>query len=131
MLFIPSSKNNGAASLKPGGQGGFTVPLTRLDDALDRLEIQHVDLLKIDIEGAEVQALRGAEKLLSGPDAPPVVCEVSEYGLTQMGSSKDELYDLMQGHGYTPTTISPVRRSNVSTDKAFYQYDALFTKLGT
>ncbi len=35
-----------------------------IDDLVDRQNLSRVDFIKIDIEGAELQALRGAEKTL-------------------------------------------------------------------
>ncbi len=122
-IFIPEA-NCGAATMRPGGQNGVTVPLVRMDEVVS----EKVDLLKIDIEGAEVAALRGANGLLSRPDAPTVICEVSEYSLRAMSSSHYELYDLMSSHGYIPQVISHIGRSNLSKDKVFFQYDVLFTK---
>jgi FkbM family methyltransferase len=60
-------KLSGMSSFKPGGVGyleGDTVeiPVRRLDDLLDG--DQEVDLLKIDVEGFEMEALRGAEGVL-------------------------------------------------------------------
>lgn len=122
-IFIPDA-NCGGATMRPGGQGGVTIPLVRMDDVVN----ERVDLLKIDIEGAEVAALRGAGDLLSRPDAPTVICEVSEYSLRAMGSSKDELFDIMVGHGYSAHIISSIRRSNLSRERVFFQYDVLFSK---
>lgn len=122
-IFIPDA-NCGAATMRPGGANGVTIPLVRMDDVVKG----KVDLLKIDIEGSEVAALRGATSLLSRPDAPAVICEVSEYSLRQMGNSHYELYDMMAKHCYIPTIISPIRRSNLIKDAVFFQYDVLFTK---
>ena len=52
----------------------------------------------------------------------------SEFSLRQLGSSKEELFELMKRYGYVAKIISPVRRSVASSDSVFFQYDALFTK---
>ena len=41
-----------------------TVPVITLDDYADRHGIQRVDIVKIDVEGSEVDALRGADRVL-------------------------------------------------------------------
>jgi hypothetical protein len=107
------------------GKDGITIPLVRMDDVVK----QKVDLLKIDVEGAEVAALRGAENVLSNCSA--VICEVSEYSLRAMGSSHYELYELMARHNFMPEVISPVGRSNLVKDQVFFQYDVLFVKEGS
>ncbi len=41
------------------------VTITTLENILPRLELEYIDLLKIDVEGAEVDVLRGAGQVLS------------------------------------------------------------------
>ena len=50
-----------------------TVPSIRLDDLADELKLEPPYLLKLDIQGAEVQALRGAKKVLRETNV--VICE--------------------------------------------------------
>jgi FkbM family methyltransferase len=57
------------------------VPAIRLDDVAETLG-RRVDLLKIDVEGAEKAALEGGESLLAAPDAPLVLLESFEIHAT-------------------------------------------------
>jgi FkbM family methyltransferase len=57
------------------------VPAVRLDDVSDSLG-RSVDLVKIDVEGAERAALEGGESLFSAPDAPLVLLESFEIDVT-------------------------------------------------
>lgn len=41
------------------------VPMTTLDEFVEQKQLQHVDFIKMDIEGAEERALRGAERVIS------------------------------------------------------------------
>ncbi len=69
----------GMHSLNPAGSdghGGETVPLLTLADYLDRHGIQTVDLLKLDIEGSELDALAGLGERLS--DVSVIVGEVHD-----------------------------------------------------
>jgi FkbM family methyltransferase len=65
----------GMHSLLIAGEGE-EVPLIALDDYLEREEIARVDLLKIDIEGSELQALRGLGPRIR--DVQVIVGEVHE-----------------------------------------------------
>lgn len=42
------------------GQAGVKVPLTTIDKMVDELKLERVDYIKMDIEGAEQRAIRGA-----------------------------------------------------------------------
>jgi FkbM family methyltransferase len=48
---------------EPAGEGGTAETVT-LDELVDRLELRRVDLLKLDVEGAELAALKGASRVL-------------------------------------------------------------------
>lgn len=60
-----------------------------------------VRAMKLDVEGAELDALRGAEALLAGSDGVPfVVAEINRGGLNAMGTSEEELRGWMDQRGY-------------------------------
>lgn len=54
------------------------VSMQRLEQLLRNEGIQHVDLLKIDVEGAELQVLEGATGYLRNHQIGTVICEVHE-----------------------------------------------------
>lgn len=62
-MFYSSSDNDTTASLCPEGEKSVktTIPIVALDSVVPDLEIF---LLKIDVEGAECEALRGATNVL-------------------------------------------------------------------
>lgn len=49
----------------PHSQAGPTVQLTTIDNLTSELKLQRVDFIKMDIEGAERQALRGAKETVA------------------------------------------------------------------
>lgn len=73
-----------------------------VDDYLSRHGIQHVDLIKIDVEGHELHALRGMRKLLGASDgkAPKLFIEVNEATLESAGTSMEEIFDELAKAGY-------------------------------
>ncbi len=92
-LYVPESSNSGLASLTPmAGAKSLEVPVITLDGFLRQHGIGRVDLIKMDIEGAEVMALEGGKELLSRPDAPDVIFEAHP------GS---EAAKWLADHGYT------------------------------
>jgi len=62
MDFTFSTINSGMGSLVLKDPRGATikVPLTRIDDEVEKLGLPRVDFIKMDIEGAEREALAGA-----------------------------------------------------------------------
>jgi FkbM family methyltransferase len=54
------------------------VNMTTLDDYLQETQIVSVDLVKIDVEGAELMVLQGAERLLTSPWQPIIICELND-----------------------------------------------------
>ena len=60
-----------------------------------------VDLVKIDIEGHELHALRGMPELLNANDNIVVLVEVRESFLVAGGASAGELFAFMSAHGFT------------------------------
>lgn len=76
------------------------VPCTTIDAYMSRFGIPKVDVLKIDVEGAESAVLRGAEKLLSGSHRPAIVIEYEETAQRRFGSSCAELTRFLIERGY-------------------------------
>jgi len=67
--------------------------------AIDTLNLDDCNLLKLDLEGAEVRALRGASKTLRRC-RPVVIVEVVERQLRRYGDTPEGLDRLLRAHGY-------------------------------
>lgn len=76
------------------------VPTVTLDEHVCRHGLTRVDVMKVDIEGAELMALRGGRALLSQDNAPLLILEVNPKTLAFSGSSVEELYGLLGEYGY-------------------------------
>jgi hypothetical protein len=57
------------------------------------------NLVKIDVEGAELMVLRGASKLLT-ETCPTIILAVHPYWLPT-GHSSQQIFDLLSSYGYT------------------------------
>lgn len=75
--FYSRGRASGAASLFAATAAGEaeTVPGTMLDTLAETEKLDGIDLIKLDVEGAEFAACRGMSRLLSGPRPPVVVFE--------------------------------------------------------
>ena len=66
ILYLSVTHHRGLHSISRDlGGPRITVPSARLDTVADSLDIDEIDLLKIDVEGAEPEVLDGATRLLS------------------------------------------------------------------
>jgi FkbM family methyltransferase len=86
--------------------GSVEVQASTLDDLSAEAGIERIDVLKIDIEGAETEAFRGAARLLQSRAIGTIVAEVRDSHLSRMGSSEAELVALLSAHGLTGRRIS-------------------------
>ena len=98
-----------SASLRKTGERGSTVVRTEsLDHAIERGELPRPTVMKIDIEGAEILALKGMKTLLQSDLAPRTVfIETHPEFLPHFGSSESEVLTLLDSWGYVRTYKSP------------------------
>ncbi len=87
-------------TLTAGAGTPVQVPALTLDDYVGTHNLGQVDVLKMDVEGAEVTALRGGGRLLAAPRAPLILLEFNPQALEKAGSSVSELRQLLEGHAY-------------------------------
>lgn len=96
-----------------------------LDGYLDRNAIQQIDLLKMDVQGAEYKALKGAEKSLRTHCIRNVYMEIIT-GKTYTGQLQFENYlSLMDAHGFRLQGLFNLEHG---ADRQLVQLDALFSK---
>lgn len=76
------------------------VPVVTLDDALQQCSIDRVDVMKMDVEGAELLVLLGARRLLSSSNAPLVLYEASSLSKGLDYHPVEEAW-LLQKYGYS------------------------------
>lgn len=119
-MFYLHSKENGWGSLfgDQDARERIEVNTIRLDDWARDAPIDHLDFLKIDIEGGEYRALLGAQALLKR-FRPFVIAELDSICLSRDQRTPDDVLDLLAEAGYhcqrTPDTViarpQPLRQS--------------------
>jgi FkbM family methyltransferase len=84
----------------PGASSQVLVKTTTLDEFLEEREIPRIDVLKIDVEGAETLVFAGARRLLSRTDAPAILCEVYSVNQARFQKSEKDLRAMLYEFGY-------------------------------
>jgi len=116
--------NQGISSLVPGkGRGEMQrVPSVSYDDFVDGLGGRRVDLIKMDIEGAELLAIEGGRKALGQADAPGLIFEADD--LTQVGAALRALgYKIRRLH-YTLEHGLELPDADAHIESLFAAYEA-------
>lgn len=88
------------------GAEPMTVEQVSLDDYVERQNLFPVRLIKLDIEGYELQALQGMTRLLDREDAPLILCEVSPHCLSLQGIDSRAVTRYLADRGYSMYAIT-------------------------
>lgn len=72
-----------------------------LDSYVISYGIKRISLIKIDVEGAELEVLRGAKNILQ-KQTPYLIVEVIEESLKAFGANREMLFDFVRRFGYKP-----------------------------
>jgi FkbM family methyltransferase len=81
-------------SLTRDGSRTITVPVTTLDEFVRDEKLAGVDVVKLDIEGAELEAIAGMTAVLTAPRRPVVLCELHP------PHAPEQFRDALAVHGY-------------------------------
>ncbi|MBN1593390.1 MAG: FkbM family methyltransferase [Candidatus Coatesbacteria bacterium] len=87
--------------------GHEEVQTVRLEEYCEKNRIDRIDFVKMDIEGAELLALRGAGRLLARDDAPTILLELGDVNTAGFGYTSADLWDYLEGLGYHLYSLGP------------------------
>jgi len=85
----------------PATSAEFAVEGRRVDRIVGELGLTGIDLIKIDVEGAELLALEGARQTLARFQ-PVVILEIVDANLGAMEACADQIHELLREAGYDP-----------------------------
>ena len=109
------------------GDDSITVKQTTLDKVVSALKIDRVDLAKLDVEGWEINALKGASQSISQQKFPVWMIEFTEKNAQAASRSTKELTDLVESYGYRLCQFDATQLCLVPETRKFqYTYKNLF-----
>jgi FkbM family methyltransferase len=108
---LPESANSGTASTVLGRVANsdqiIEVEAMTFDDFADSENINgRVDLIKIDIEGAEFFAIQGMKRTLSSSHQPILILEMNDEMMGLAGYSANDVQVFLSSFGYEPYEIT-------------------------
>ncbi len=92
------------------------IKLITIDEYMDEKEVDHIDMLKIDVEGHELGVLQGASRALA---AGKIACIQFEYCIwfKDAGITLEQVYILLSRYKYTLFRLMPFGKICVSKFK--------------
>jgi len=121
-LEDPFTKSRISLTKSENGSNGandIKVIIKRMDDLINDLELDRIDIVKMDIEGAEHEALRGMEQSLR-KYKPVLVIEVHHEYLPFFNSTADAVLEWLKGVGYRLELIDEGEMDLSHAAKTFY-----------
>ncbi len=126
------------------GMVGFSIPdqtsLARIDAnstaagedkrmvdmiAIDELDLPRVDVIKIDVEGAEEMVIKGMQDTLQRCKPKLIMVELVDEHLSAFGSSTAAVFDLLRSNNMSPMVLedgalAPYVRGGAKNDNFFF-----------
>jgi FkbM family methyltransferase len=110
-LHVVQGSQTGCNSLRPPEVISSTSPIrvrvTTLDAWLKLNSIATVDFIKLDVEGAELEVLKGAARLLENRPRPVILAEVQDVRTAPWGYGAKEILLHLRDAGYTWLRLIP------------------------
>jgi len=103
MIYSSEEDQNAISSLKPGEnlkKQGIPIQIRTGESLVRQHEAEPPTVVKMDVEGAEYQALKGMREVLERPECRFLFLELHPQDLPRFGASEGEVRDLLGQVGF-------------------------------
>lgn len=95
----------GVRSMFGTGSVVGSFPITTLDSWTQKVSLSRADLIKIDVEGAELAALMGMRSTLALLQPRLLLVELNAITLDRAGVTEEQLYEELERSCYAPVDV--------------------------
>jgi FkbM family methyltransferase len=103
MIYSSEEDQNAISSLKPGEhlkKQGIPIQIRSGVSLIAQQQATAPTVVKMDVEGAEYQALKGMREALERPECRFLFLELHPQDLPRFGASEDQVRELLQQVGF-------------------------------
>lgn len=106
----------------------LTVPIVSIDSYVRSRTIEKVDFMKIDVEGAELQVIRGGSSFFSSSTLRPrmIMLEVDKDHMGEISHKSRRVIELLRDHGYNAEILLNDRLENVNIEEPYANLNIFF-----
>lgn len=118
------ARNLGTSRVVEGAGAGPSVTLVSLDQYCRERGVTRIDGMKIDVEGAEIEVLKGASETLRRTPPKFILFETEPSMAARYNSTPEQIHGILRGAGYTihalvDGTLVPLERAPASATDFF------------
>lgn len=115
-LYLGKNSSGGHQIFDFGEKRNFLeIELIRLDDYFKDFT-KNIDFIKMDVEAAEILALKGMEEILRKNDNIKMIIEFWPWGLEKSGGKPKELFNLLEKHNFKFYELNESLKKLILTD---------------
>lgn len=114
LSFAPRREGNSSTNMikyhNLSGIRHLNVPSMTLDDYCSNKKFEKVDVIKVDIEGAEVLAIHGMHRMLE-VYSPIILMEIHPNQIREFGEQPEKIFSFFERAGYGAYTLPDHKNS--------------------